>query len=96
MVLASSPKTSANSWNVFPVSYFRFRLSDRNYCFCLDASEDVFKIGSTHPAAMLYDAYDHFEVRRPRGSRCVDSICRNKAFARTRSFEAFGRNSREP
>jgi hypothetical protein len=25
---------------------------------------DIFGIGSTAPAAMLYDALDHFEVRR--------------------------------
>lgn len=27
-----------------------------------DVVEDIFKIGSTHPASMLYDAYDSFEV----------------------------------
>jgi len=27
-----------------------------------DATENIFKIGSTAPSAMLYDALDHFEV----------------------------------
>lgn len=30
--------------------------------FELAVTEDIFKIGSTAPGAMLYDALDHFEV----------------------------------
>lgn len=29
----------------------------------LDSTEKIFKIGSTDPPAMLYDALDHYEVR---------------------------------
>ena len=32
----------------------------------LDPIVDIFGIGSTKPAAMLYDAWDHFQVRRSR------------------------------
>lgn len=31
-----------------------------------DVTEDIFKIGATSPAAMLYDALEHFEVKKER------------------------------
>jgi hypothetical protein len=41
----------------------------------LDATENIFKIGSTAPAAMLYDALDHFEVHGPSFSFFKISCC---------------------
>ena len=33
-----------------------------NYFIIIDVTEEIFQIGSTAPAAMLFDALDHFEV----------------------------------
>ncbi|ORX75377.1 hypothetical protein K493DRAFT_247355 [Basidiobolus meristosporus CBS 931.73] len=38
------------------------------------ATEEVFKIGSTSPAAMLFDALEHFEKRSPKADENVRSI----------------------
>jgi hypothetical protein len=38
------------------------RKSTQRSCFIIAATEDIFKIGSTSPAAMLFDALDHYEV----------------------------------
>ncbi|KAG5462109.1 MAG: Vps16, N-terminal region-domain-containing protein, partial [Olpidium bornovanus] len=43
-----------------------------------DATEDVFKVGSTAPAAMLYDALEHFEVQIGRGSPGDSLLERNE------------------
>ncbi|KAG0225975.1 hypothetical protein BGW42_003963 [Actinomortierella wolfii] len=37
-------------------------------------TEDIFKIGSTAPAAMLYDALDHFEKKSPKADENIRSI----------------------
>ncbi|KAI9312452.1 Vps16, C-terminal region-domain-containing protein [Dichotomocladium elegans] len=38
------------------------------------ATEDIFKIGSTSPAAMLFDALDHFEKRSPKADENIRNI----------------------
>ncbi|KAJ1660490.1 Vacuolar protein sorting-associated protein 16 [Dispira simplex] len=38
------------------------------------ATEEVFKIGSTSPAAMLYDAYEYYEQRSPKADENVRTI----------------------
>ncbi|RUS17640.1 Vps16, N-terminal region-domain-containing protein, partial [Endogone sp. FLAS-F59071] len=37
-------------------------------------TEDIFKIGSTSPAAMLFDALDHFEKKSPKADENIRSI----------------------
>ncbi|KAJ1980367.1 Vacuolar protein [Dimargaris verticillata] len=39
-----------------------------------EATEDVFKIGSTSSAAMLYDAYEYYEKRSPKADEYVRNI----------------------
>ncbi|KAI1311299.1 hypothetical protein EDD11_003512 [Mortierella claussenii] len=39
-----------------------------------DVTENIFKIGSTAPAAMLYDALDHFEKKSPKADENIRSI----------------------
>lgn len=39
-----------------------------------DAVEDVFRIGSTKPAALLYDAYEHFQKKNPRSDEIIRNI----------------------
>ncbi|CAG8569116.1 1317_t:CDS:10 [Ambispora gerdemannii] len=39
-----------------------------------DVTEDIFKIGSTTPGAMLFDALDHFEKRSPKADENIRSI----------------------
>eukprot|EP01118_Nematostelium_gracile_P020450 TRINITY_DN9916_c0_g1_i1.p1 TRINITY_DN9916_c0_g1~~TRINITY_DN9916_c0_g1_i1.p1 ORF type:complete len:794 (-),score=201.81 TRINITY_DN9916_c0_g1_i1:37-2124(-) len=39
-----------------------------------DCTEHIFKIGSTHPAAMLYDAQDHFDKKSPKADENIRSI----------------------
>ncbi|KAG0320863.1 hypothetical protein BGZ99_004280 [Dissophora globulifera] len=39
-----------------------------------DVTESIFKIGSTAPAAMLYDALDHFEKKSPKADEIIRSI----------------------
>eukprot|EP01132_Coremiostelium_polycephalum_P002241 gene2241-2763_t len=39
-----------------------------------DVTVDIFKIGSTSPAAMLYDATDHFISQSPRADESIRSI----------------------
>ncbi|KAF9172947.1 hypothetical protein BGX21_004216 [Mortierella sp. AD011] len=39
-----------------------------------DVTESIFKIGSTAPAAMLYDALDHFERKSPKADENIRSI----------------------
>ncbi len=48
-----------------------------------DTIEDIFKIGSTAPAAMLYDAMDHFEVR----TTVFTNLYRKKVPKLTKTFE---------
>ncbi|KAI7862783.1 Vps16, C-terminal region-domain-containing protein [Spinellus fusiger] len=38
------------------------------------ANEEIFKIGSTSPAAMLYDALDHYERKSPKADENIRSI----------------------
>ncbi|KAI9491794.1 Vps16, C-terminal region-domain-containing protein [Zychaea mexicana] len=38
------------------------------------ATEEIFKIGSTSPAAMLFDALDHFERKSPKADENIRSI----------------------
>ncbi|OAD74766.1 hypothetical protein PHYBLDRAFT_124139 [Phycomyces blakesleeanus NRRL 1555(-)] len=38
------------------------------------ATEEIFKIGSTSPAAMLYDALDHYERKSPKADENIRSI----------------------
>eukprot|EP01104_Vermistella_antarctica_P013241 TRINITY_DN397_c0_g1_i3.p1 TRINITY_DN397_c0_g1~~TRINITY_DN397_c0_g1_i3.p1 ORF type:complete len:827 (-),score=204.45 TRINITY_DN397_c0_g1_i3:93-2573(-) len=39
-----------------------------------DVTEDIFSIGSTKPAAMLYDAMEHYEKRSPKADENIRSI----------------------
>ncbi|KAF9899141.1 hypothetical protein BX616_003227 [Lobosporangium transversale] len=39
-----------------------------------DVTESIFNIGSTAPAAMLYDALDHFEKKSPKADENIRSI----------------------
>ncbi|KAF9437396.1 hypothetical protein BGZ76_000869 [Entomortierella beljakovae] len=39
-----------------------------------EETESIFKIGSTAPAAMLYDALDHFEKKSPKADENIRSI----------------------
>eukprot|EP01102_Stenamoeba_stenopodia_P011451 TRINITY_DN351_c0_g1_i4.p1 TRINITY_DN351_c0_g1~~TRINITY_DN351_c0_g1_i4.p1 ORF type:complete len:422 (+),score=90.51 TRINITY_DN351_c0_g1_i4:115-1380(+) len=39
-----------------------------------DVTESIFKIGSTSPAATLYDAYDNFEKKSPKADENIRSI----------------------
>ncbi|CAG8453383.1 779_t:CDS:10 [Ambispora leptoticha] len=39
-----------------------------------DVTEDIFKIGSTTPGAMLFDALDHFEKKSPKADENIRSI----------------------
>ncbi|KAG0268380.1 hypothetical protein DFQ27_006874 [Actinomortierella ambigua] len=53
-------------------------------------TEDIFKIGSTAPAAMLYDALDHFERRSPKADENIRSISLELTDAVEACIEAAG------
>ncbi|RKP37876.1 Vps16, N-terminal region-domain-containing protein [Dimargaris cristalligena] len=54
------------------------------------STEDVFSIGSTSPAAMLYDAYEFYERRNPKADENVRNIKPELAGAVDRLIEAAG------
>jgi hypothetical protein len=58
-----------------------------------DALLAVFSPGSTHPAAILYDALDHFDRKSPKADDCVRSIRAELADAVDTCVEAAGRQS---
>ncbi|KAG0040394.1 hypothetical protein BGZ82_003119 [Podila clonocystis] len=53
-------------------------------------TEDIFKIGSTAPGAMLYDALDHFEKKSPKADENIRSIRLELADAVEACIEAAG------
>ncbi|TPX37893.1 hypothetical protein SeMB42_g06813 [Synchytrium endobioticum] len=54
------------------------------------ATEDVFKIGSTKPGAILYDAMEHFERQSPKADESIRSIKMELAEAVDSCIEAAG------
>jgi hypothetical protein len=56
-----------------------------------DASLSVFSPGSSHPAAILYDAHDHFERKSAKADEAVRSIRADLASAVDTCVEAAGR-----
>ncbi|RSH83220.1 uncharacterized protein EHS24_006887 [Apiotrichum porosum] len=56
-----------------------------------DASLAVFQPGSEHPAAVLYDALDHFERKSPKADEAIRSIRPDLARAVDTCIEAAGR-----
>ncbi|SAM01302.1 hypothetical protein [Absidia glauca] len=54
------------------------RITSNDKCELLQkvpaATEDIFKIGSTSPAAMLFDALDHYEKRSPKADENIRTI----------------------
>lgn len=61
-------------------------MSDRT-----DTSLAVFQPGSEHPAAVLYDALDHFEHKSPKADEAIRSIRPDLARAVDTCIEAAGR-----
>ncbi|PKK73317.1 vacuolar protein sorting-associated protein 16 [Rhizophagus irregularis] len=55
-----------------------------------NVTEEIFKIGSTAPAAMLFDALDHFERRSPKADENIRSIRAELAEAVDACTEAAG------
>ena len=53
-------------------------------------TENIFKIGSTHPAALLYDALDHFDKRNPRADENIRCIKHDLSDAVSACVEAAG------
>ncbi|KAL1915507.1 uncharacterized protein VTP21DRAFT_6631 [Calcarisporiella thermophila] len=53
-------------------------------------TEDIFKIGSTFPAAMLFDALDHFEKRSPKADENIRIIRTELSEAVDACIEAAG------
>jgi hypothetical protein len=58
-----------------------------------DPSLAVFSPGSTHPAAILYDALDHFERKSPKADESIRSIRPELATAVDACIEAAGRET---
>ena len=93
MVLESSQVTTANSYKEFQVSRILvsklplIHVSSYHYSA---AVEDVFKIGSTTPGAILYDAWDNFEQNNPRAEENIRSIRGDLAVAVDTCLEAAG------
>lgn len=56
-----------------------------------DATLAVFRPGSAHPAAILYDALDHFERKSPRSDENIRSIRPELAIAVDTCIDAAGR-----
>ncbi|CAO3625786.1 unnamed protein product [Cunninghamella echinulata] len=54
------------------------RITSNDKCELLQkvptSTEEIFKIGSTSPAAMLYDALDHYEKRSPKADENIRTI----------------------
>ncbi|CAG8544325.1 9832_t:CDS:10 [Racocetra fulgida] len=55
-----------------------------------DVTEEIFKIGSTAPAAMLFDALEHFDKRSPKADENIRSIRTELADAVDACIEAAG------
>eukprot|EP00211_Chloroparvula_japonica_P005283 CAMPEP_0119139206 /NCGR_PEP_ID=MMETSP1310-20130426/27101_1 /TAXON_ID=464262 /ORGANISM="Genus nov. species nov., Strain RCC2339" /LENGTH=819 /DNA_ID=CAMNT_0007130473 /DNA_START=263 /DNA_END=2719 /DNA_ORIENTATION=+ len=70
------------------------RILSNGYCEFLQkvplATENIFKIGSTHPAAILYDALDHFDKKNPRADESLRTIRYELAEAVAACIEAAG------
>ncbi|KAL0240233.1 hypothetical protein I308_106782 [Cryptococcus tetragattii IND107] len=56
-----------------------------------DSSLSVFRPGSTHPASILYDAFDHFERKSPKADESIRSIRPELADAVDTCIQAAGR-----
>ncbi|KAF9940767.1 hypothetical protein BGZ65_006160 [Modicella reniformis] len=59
------------AWSVYSNVFFRLHKMES---IGLDATENIFKIGSTTPAAMLYDALDSFEKKLSKADENIRSI----------------------
>lgn len=55
-----------------------------------NVTEDIFKIGSTSPSAMLYDAYEHYEKKSPKADENIRSIKKELSDAVDACIEAAG------
>jgi len=55
-----------------------------------DSIENIFKIGSTAPSAILYDALEHFEKKNPKADENVRSIKNELSEAVSQCLEAAG------
>ena len=73
------------------------RIITNNTCEFLqrvpDVIEDIFKIGSTAPSAILFDALDHFEKRSPKADENIRSIKNELVEAVENCIEAAGQES---
>ena len=86
-------------------SYMRFRAKGPRYVAimsphnwkliqtCSDPSLAVFRPGSDHPAAILFDALDHFERKSPKADESIRSIRPELANAVDTCIEAAGRET---
>jgi hypothetical protein len=59
-------------------------------------TEEIFKIGSTAPAAMLYDALEHFEKKSPKADENIRSIKNELSEAVDACIEAAGHEFNYP
>ena len=57
----------------------------------VESSLAVFSPGSTHPAAILYDALDHFDRKSPKADESIRSIRAELSGAVDTCVEAAGR-----
>eukprot|EP01112_Ceratiomyxa_fruticulosa_P007909 TRINITY_DN2060_c0_g1_i1.p1 TRINITY_DN2060_c0_g1~~TRINITY_DN2060_c0_g1_i1.p1 ORF type:complete len:827 (+),score=180.52 TRINITY_DN2060_c0_g1_i1:187-2667(+) len=55
-----------------------------------DSTEEIFRIGSTSPAAMLFDAAEHFEKKSPKADENIRSIRADLASAVAQCISAAG------
>lgn len=70
------------------------RVVDSHQCDFIQAvpasANKVFRPGSTDPAAILFDAYDHFERKSPKANENINSIRPELAGAVDTLIEAAG------
>ena len=86
--------SSSSSDSLQKVSGQPSRICRDQSCLLLpdaDSTLAVFSPGSTHPAAILYDALDHFERKSPKADESIRSIRPELANAVDTCIEAAGR-----
>ena len=73
-ILAACSRCVSGAYGSLPIIIIKSMLQSKLRSI-LAATEDVFKIGSTKPGAILYDALEHFEVVHSLNSHGATILC---------------------